>query len=179
MAENTKGGARLEKNAPSGHKGLKIALGAVLALALAVCGAFCAAAYISDTVYPGTTVLGNDVGGMTEAEAEQTLQSLLPEAYRSHGISIRMDGEEVLLASLTDLGLSPEPAECARLAYAAGRSGNILTDGYHFARALLAGQEVAPPLDLAEESLADAADTVLDALNREAAPLQYRLDEKL
>lgn len=177
MAENTKGGARLQKSPSSGHKKLKIALGVLLTLVIATCGSFCALAATCDTVFPGTTVLGNPVGGMTEAKAEETLRSLLPEAYRSHGISVRMDGEEVLLASLTDLGLSPEPAECAKLAYEAGRSGNILLDGYAYARCLLMGQEVAPPLDLAERSLKEAAGTILATLDREAQPVQYRLDE--
>ncbi len=177
MAENTNGGARLEQSAPRGHKKLKAALAVLLTLVIAVCGGFCVLAATSDTVFPGTTVLGTDVGGLTQAEAEEELKTLLPEAYRSHGISVCMDGEEVLPVSLTDLGLSPEPAECARLAYAAGRSGNPLLEGWHYALSLLQGQEVAPPLDLAEQSLQEAADTILAAVEHEAHPVLYRLDE--
>ncbi len=177
MAEAIKGGARLEKPAPAGHKALKITLGVLLALILALGGALCALAYTSDTVFPNTTVLGNPVGGLTESEAAEQLAPLLPEAYRSHGISVRLDGEEALTLSLADLGLSPRAEESARLAYAAGRSGNPLLDGYHFARSALLGQEVTPPLDLSDSAIQSAADTIRAALEREAQPVRCRLDE--
>lgn len=177
MAENSKGGARLEKSASAGHKALKITLGVLLTLAVALYGALCALAYTSSTIYPNTDVLGNPVGGLTETEAAQRLAPLLPESYRSHGISVCLDGEEVLLTSLADLGLSPRAEESAHLAYAAGRSGNPLLDGYYFARALLLGQEITPPLDLSDSAIQSAADTIRAALEREATPLSCRLSE--
>lgn len=177
MAETAKGGARLEASAPSRHKIWKLILGMVLVLLAAGYGALCAVAYSSDTIFPNTAVLGNPVGGLTQAEAAERLEPLLPEGYRSHGISFRIDGEDALLTSLAELGLSPDAEESARLAYAAGRGGNVLQNGYYYGRALLLGQEITPPLDLSDSAIDSAADTVLAAFDREAQPVRCRLDE--
>ena len=144
MAENTKGGARLQtaEAAPSkkSGNGLLIALIVLLAIPLVAYGACCALAATSDAIFPRTTVLGNDIGGMSEAEAAEHLAPLLGAAYDENGISIRLDGEEVYLATLTDLGFSPKADECAVLAHKAGRSGNIFLDGFSYGKALVMGQ---------------------------------------
>lgn len=180
MTETNKGGARLDTGSTastrSGNKGL-IALIVLLAIPLVAYGACCALAATSDTIFPRTSVLGNDISGMSEQEATEYLAPLLPEAYDENGISIRLDGEEVWMASLTDLGFSPKAEESARLAYSTGRSGNILIDGLSFARALITGQEIAPPLNLTEESVKAAADVIKGTINREPQALSYALDE--
>ncbi|MBR2929020.1 MAG: VanW family protein [Oscillospiraceae bacterium] len=180
MAENTKGGSRLATDETTSSKsgnGLLIALIVLLAIPLVAYGACCALAATADTIFPRTTVLGNDIGGMTEAQAQEHLAPLLGAAYDKNGISIRLDGEEVYMATLTDLGFSPKADESARLAYAAGRSGNVFLDGFSFARALLMGQEIAPALNLTQESLAHAAEVIKEAVNREPQPLSYELSE--
>lgn len=179
MSETNKGGARLstEETASSrGNKGL-IALIVLLAIPLVAYGACCALAATSDTIFPRTTMLGNDISGMSAAEAEEYLSPLLPAAYDENGISIRLDGEEVWMASLTDLGFSPKADESAQLAYSAGRSGNLFWDGFSYARALIAGQEIAPSLNLTEQSVAHAAEVIQDAVNREPQPLRYEISE--
>lgn len=177
MAETASGGARLENAAPTRSKKWLAALGILAALLIAAYGTLCYLVYTSDTIFPNTTVLSYPVGGLTEVEAAEQLRPLLPEGYRSHGISFRLDGEEALLTSLADLGLSPNAEESARLAYDAGRGGNVALHGYYYLRALLLGQEVTPPLDLSDSAIQSAADTVRAALEREAQPLRYRLDE--
>ncbi len=181
MAEINKGGARLETVDTASSKkrgnGLLIALIVLLAIPLVAYGACCALAATSDAIFPRTTVLGNDVGGMSEQEATEHLSPLLDAAYDENGISIRLDGEEVYMATLTDLGFSPKADESAALARKAGRSGNIFLDGFSYGRALIMGQEIAPPLNLTEQSVAQAAAVIKDAVNREPQSLHYELSE--
>lgn len=180
MTQTTKGGARLaaeESDALSPGSKALIALAAVLGAALLTLGAFCAVAAASNTVYPRTTVLGNEVGGLTVEEAAQRLAPLLPQAYDQNGIPLLLDGEEVLLATLSDLGLSPEAEQCAQLAYAAGRSGNLLMDGIGYVAALLRVQEVTPTLDLGTAAVQRAVEQIAQQIEREAQPLRYELRE--
>ncbi|MGM9618775.1 MAG: VanW family protein [Oscillospiraceae bacterium] len=182
MTKTVKGGARLQKSDAGVHrktgKIVLISLLILLALLAALYGALCALAATSETIFPGTTLLGNDVGGMTQQEAEEYLAPLLPEAYRENGISICLDGEEVWFASLTDLGFSPSAARCAELAYAAGRGGNVLQGGYAYARSLLLGREVTPPLNLSESSVRQAVTTIVRQVDREPQDLSCRLSEE-
>lgn len=177
MTETTKGGARLDSSETASSKGNAwlIALIVLLAIPLVAYGACCTLAATSDTIFPRTTVLGNDVSGMTAAEAEEHLAPLLPEAYEENGISICLDGEEVWMASLTDLGFSPKADESANLAHSTGRSGNIMIDGFYYGRALLKGQEITPPLNLTEQSVENAAKVIMDKINHDAQPLRYEL----
>ncbi|MGM9662596.1 MAG: VanW family protein [Oscillospiraceae bacterium] len=182
MTEAVKGGARLQKpDASASRKRGKTAaliLLCLLVLLAAGYGALCAVATTSETIFPRTTLLGNDVSGMTQQEAEEFLAPLLPEAYSQNGISVRLDGEEILFASLTDLGFSPSAEQCAELAYAAGRGSSALLSGYEYARSLLLGREVTPALNLNESSVREAVSTIASRVNREPQALACRLSEE-
>ena len=176
MTETNKGGSRLDTTASSSKNGWLIALAVLVAIPLVAYGACCALAATSDTIFPRTTVLGNDVSGMTAAQAEEFLAPLLPTAYDENGISIRMDGEEAWMASLTELGFSPRADEAAKLAYGSSRSGNVLVDGLMYGRSLLTGREIMPPLNLNQQSVEQAAEVILAKINREATPLRCDLE---
>lgn len=115
-------------------------------------------------VYPGASVYGVDLGGLTVDEAAATLQSALPDPA-ALPLTLR-NGERTWRRSWADLGLRLDPVATARLAYQVGREG---APGEQVAAqlwALLAGSPLSPVVVLPDPVQATAA---LEALAPEVA----------
>jgi vancomycin resistance protein YoaR len=73
-------------------------------------------------IYPGVSVAGIDLSGLTENEAVARLAQRMTFPYT--GKIVFQDGERTWLARPADLGLMVDARPNARAAYALGRSGN-------------------------------------------------------
>lgn len=72
-------------------------------------------------IYPGVSVYGVSLGGLTVDEAAVALQSAFPDPA-TLPLTLR-DGERTWSHSWADLGLHLDPLATARLAYQVGREG--------------------------------------------------------
>lgn len=115
-------------------------------------------------IYPGVSVYGVDLSGLTVDQAAATLQSALPDPAELP-LMLR-DGEHAWSRSWADLGLHFDPLATARLAYQVGRDG---TPDQRYAaqlQALIAGWPLSPVVVLPDPGQATAA---LEALAPEVA----------
>jgi vancomycin resistance protein YoaR len=74
-------------------------------------------------IFPGVSVAGVDLSGLTPADAAVKLNQTL--AYPSSGKILFRDGEKAWLATPAQLGLVFDPSSSAMTAYRLGRSGGL------------------------------------------------------
>ncbi len=77
-----------------------------------------------DRIYPGVSVFGTELGGLTLAEAEIVLQQKFP-VYQPVRLTLRY-GERTWAVSPQEVGVSLDARATALAAYAAGREGSTL-----------------------------------------------------
>ena len=75
-------------------------------------------------LYPGVTIAGARLGGLTEQEAEQRL-ALVRDEFLASKVKLVL-GKLNQKVSRKDLGFQLDPAENAHLALMVGRSGPVL-----------------------------------------------------
>lgn len=93
-------------------------------------------------IFPGVTVAGVDLSGLSPSEAAVKLSQTL--SYPNTGKVLFRDGERVWVASPAELGMVFDPTASANAAYEHGREGGLFTSlaGQVSARGL--GLDVAP-----------------------------------
>jgi len=106
-------------------------------------------------IYPGVSVYGVALGGLTVDEAAVALQSALPDPA-TLPLTLR-DGELTWNRSWADMDIHFAPQATARLAYQAGREGAAQQQYAAQWRALLAGWPLAPVVLLPDPAQAAAA----------------------
>jgi hypothetical protein len=74
-------------------------------------------------IFPGVSVAGVDVSGMTPSDAAVKLNGAL--SYPISGKVLFRDGEKAWLASPAELGMVFDPSSSAVTAYDVGRSGGL------------------------------------------------------
>jgi lipoprotein-anchoring transpeptidase ErfK/SrfK len=143
----------------------------VLALLLLVIGiggpALIGQAYsqnYADRIYPGISVYGVDIGGMTIDEATTTLRAAFPNPG-VQPLTLR-DGTRTWNHTWADLGIKLDPASTAQLAYRVGREGTPKENRAAQLKAFATGWQVSPIIILPGSTEATAA---LEALAPEVA----------
>ncbi len=79
-----------------------------------------------DRIYPGVSVMGIDVGGMTPHEAMAAVNTEVP-AYLSQSVTIEAGGESWTFTGQA-LGMRMDVGVLTNKAYAVGREGNFVAD---------------------------------------------------
>lgn len=100
-----------------------IVIGCVVLALLIGTGIFAAVINGLDTIYPGVTVNGQDVSGLTAAQAEEKLGD-----YGKNGVgaAIMLPSEEIIEISAKDVGIPGSAGELAKAAMESGRSGGFV-----------------------------------------------------
>jgi vancomycin resistance protein YoaR len=75
-------------------------------------------------VYPGVTVAGHDLSGLTPAEASSLIASRMD--YSERGRIVFQEGESIWIATPGELGLRIDSLSSAQVAYQVGRNGGYL-----------------------------------------------------
>lgn len=118
----------------------------------------------ADRIYPGVSVYGVDLSGMTVDEATITLRGTFPNpAAQPLTLS---DGERTWNRTWADLGIKLDPSSTAQLAFQVGREGTPKENRAAQLRAFAAGRQVSPIIILPDSTEATAA---LEALAPEVA----------
>lgn len=101
----------------------------VLFTLIVLCGALAVAAVFllptGQTLLPGITVLGTNIGGLERASARTVLEELLAKPMTQSCQLVA--GSQVRAVTVSDLGVRPEVDTVVRQAYALGRNGSLLT----------------------------------------------------
>ena len=107
---------------------------------------FCVAAAASGAIAPNTVVGGQDVGGLTRAEAAWAINSALDSLRTESGVRITLeDGEEVAYLTYDELGATFDAGALADEAYESSHSGNVLADGWNLLTSALGRKTVVTP----------------------------------
>lgn len=93
-------------------------------------------------IFPGVTVGGIDLSGLTPAEAAARLSAGID--YPSRGKILLQDGDQSWLVTPNELGLFLDPETTATNAYRVGRSGGLMTSLYDQYDAWRKGYSLAP-----------------------------------
>ena len=122
-------GQTLEKK-PSGRKKIRIIVGAVAGVLLCVYLGLCAWVGSMDTIFPNVSVLGVNVSGMTQAQAQAAVDESLEKNGENIQLSLAYQYQSYAL-SLADMNLSS--ADNARAAWQEGRGNFFLQGGSYLA----------------------------------------------
>jgi vancomycin resistance protein YoaR len=113
--------------------------------------------------YPGITVAGTPVGGMTRAEV-MALTNGLAGDHLNKTITIRVDDQAWTFTG-QELGIQIDAAATADLVFKIGRQGNLLTDMITQLSMLKAPQDVEPVLRYDTGPTNQALQTLRDAID--------------
>ncbi len=102
-------------------------------------------------IFPGITIAGIDVSGLTQAEASEKLWEHL--TYPRQGRIAFQDNTTIWVATPAELGLVLDANHTALAAYQVGRSGNPVSQFFAQIDALRAGKDL-PPLLVYDENVA-------------------------
>ncbi|MBN2554827.1 MAG: L,D-transpeptidase family protein [Anaerolineales bacterium] len=114
-------------------------------------------------IFPGVSVAGAPVDGLTVLEAETELHRIWNEEYLISAVD-PLTPENAWLIAPGDIGLEVDAAQTAAQAFAVGRGGGLMRNLQELAMALSSGWELSPIVVLneeeAREGLAAWADTL-------------------
>ena len=105
----------------------------------------------SDKIYPGVSVGGVDLSGLTHAQAAERL--LAQTKYPENGKIVFQEGKQVWIARPEDLGFFLDAQTSAQAAYLVGRSGGLLVRAANQGNAWTEGRNL-PPLFILDERIA-------------------------
>jgi vancomycin resistance protein YoaR len=176
--------SRTESTQSEKRSPLRIFLLSLAVLAAIYCG-LCAYASGLDTVFPGVTVYGEPLGGMTLAQAEGTLAKCprLPDATPITGLRLTYpaDGAPVSAGPVPDLsfadlgGVEIDAAASAQTAWDYCHAGNFFLKGWRFLLGLTGRSELSPAL--AAPRLGETAEELAQTLSLEPMNAAYVLEE--
>ena len=118
--------------------------GVVLFLALIIMWTLGFQLLYAGRIFPGVSVAGVDVSGLTPSDAAVKLNQTL--SFPISGKILFRDGEKAWVASPAELGLVFDPSSSARTAYDLGRKGGLFGALSGQVRAAGAGAEVPPAI---------------------------------
>ncbi len=133
-----------------------------LSIAVFASGAF--SQRYTGRIYPGISVYGVELGGLTVDEAAAALSTEFPDPT-TLPLTLR-DGERTWSRSWADVGIRLDPTATVHIAYQVGRQGTTVQQYTAQLRALLTGRSLSPVLVLPTPSQATQA---LEVLNTEMA----------
>lgn len=166
---------RKAKTRNQGKKGIqgakaKIIMTVIVAVvAVAFAGTSLAAYFVGsgDTIYPGVTLDGIDIGGLTPKEAARKLENSGYGGYEGKEVSIAFPMNHSLTISAEEAGVSGKVDEAAEAAYEYGREGNIFSNLFSYMGTKSKGQEVSveKSFNIDKEYVLEQIDTIVKDVN--------------
>ncbi len=170
--------------APGKKAGLIVGIiAAVLVLAYAGCCAAANALY-SHAAFPGTSVLGLDVSGLSAQEVEQRWTEQGSALLDGTAIRLTRDGQEIYNYPLSAFGVSVEPVYVSHAAGCdvqdrgwGGEAACFLRGGWRLIESWFRAVDVTPQLDVDEEKLTAACEELSGIVGCTVVDGTYRLAE--
>ena len=160
---------------------VSLSLAAALVTAAA---AICTAATVNDTIFSGTSVLGVDMSGMTEAQAQKTwddADACGGNTVALHWLTTDADGaeaeEELSQVTLKEMGASVTGKAAARAAWELCHGGNVFENGWALVRSWFRSTDVVPEFTVDTDALAQRSAALAEELNCTVVNGAWRLAE--
>lgn len=151
-------------------------IGIVVGALALCCAGICAAAALWNTVYPNTTLLGVEVGGLTAEEVAQVWEEQGETVCQETQLALTTeDGRELRTVSLSELGAWVTPEEASRAAYAAGRDRDFVTNAYRFVRSWFVPSAIQPRLTVDQAVLKGTVDQLVTTVENTIVEGKYEL----
>ena len=134
----------------------------------------------SDVIYPNVSMNGIGVGKMTVDEAAERLESAASgDTISGEAVVVRFPGNTALEVTAEEAGLSVSALEAAELAYAYGRTGNLLTNAIAYLGCRFGGRtlEAATMLSIDEDRVRAIISDAVDNLSGELQDSSYEITE--
>jgi len=165
------------KRLPLGAKIGIIAAAAVLALSAGGYIGLCAYVSGGGTVLPNTTAAGVELGGLTEAQAEEKLDKETAELLASQSVSFSYPGGT---ANVMGTGVEVDANSVARAAYNHGREHGFLGGGAAYLGAFFHGVEIDAPIRFSksgEQDVDEMLASIEDHLTQKVEQTTYKVEE--
>ena len=171
-----------EETAEVKKKGSRRAIwiaGAVLAVLVAAWAGLCLYAGGYGGVFPGVTMAGEDLGGLSLDHAEEQLSEALEGFLTGRVVAVAADGEDLGTYDLAELGAYAVAGEAAQAAWDVGRESGALgwlKNGWTMLRGLLGGETALEPrVYYDEDRLSAAVEEMAGAFDQEPVDASYEL----
>lgn len=171
-----------EETAEVKRKGSRRAIwiaGAVLAVLVAAWVGLCLYAGGYGGVFPGLTMAGEDLGGLSLDHAEEQLSEALEGFLTGRVVAVAADGEDLGTYDLAELGAYAVAGEAAQAAWDVGRESGVLgwlKNGWTMLRGLLGGETALEPrVYYDEDRLSAAVEEMAGAFDQEPVDASYEL----
>lgn len=171
-----------EETAEVKRKGSRRAIwiaGAVLAVLVAAWAGLCLYAGGYGGVFPGVTMAGEDLGGLSLDHAEEQLSEALEGFLTGRVVAVAADGEDLGTYDLAELGAYAVAGEAAQAAWDVGRESGALgwlKNGWTMLRGLLGGETALEPrVYYDEDRLSAAVEEMAGAFDQEPVDASYEL----
>lgn len=181
--QQNKGGKRVAKG--GGWKVPLIAAGLTVGILGGAYLGLCAYAANKETIWKNTSVLGQDLGGLTVSQAARKLDAALPnlrigvyayDAADPNAERKTVEGTDFVYVPVSELGGTVDTRELAEEVYDQNAQGNFLTAGARYlsrSGTVFHGEGYASPDPVAVE---DAVETVDSALSWEATDTTHTIE---
>ena len=116
--------------------------GAVLLVAAAVFIVSGISAQTMTTIFPGVSISGAEVGGMTRDQAAAVFSNDKYSAMFYGSVSVQLTEDVVLIVSGSDSGLASTPEDAADIAMAYGRDGGFFGGALSYIKSTVFGTEI-------------------------------------
>lgn len=130
--------------------------------------------YYDGLIYPGVSVWGVDLSGMTPQEASSTLNGMFTYPQRTT-ITFR-DGDNVWPISAADLGIHFDVERTVQTAYEIGRDPNMFTSLREQAQAWREGYNISPVMVYDQMKAEAYIDAIAQPINRPALDATITVD---
>jgi len=157
------------------RKTVLIAVGVTAGVLLAGYLLFCILASARHTILPGMRIMDVSVGGVSTAQAAETLFERSGDYCKETSIPLLIDGKEAARVTLAELGVAADSQATAQKAYDSGHSGNFFTNGCHYITALVKKQDMLPTLTYSSSALTERVQSLANSLSYAQTDGSYRL----
>lgn len=126
---------------------------ALVVVLVAAIGISCAAASSRTTIFPGTSIAGIPVGGLTEEEAIVKVRENLAQRYAGQEMVLKFpDFELEKTLSIEQVGTSMDVPAAAHAAYLRGRENGVLGGGLTLLTSIVYHKNIEPSFSLEDDT---------------------------
>lgn len=126
---------------------------ALVVVLVAAIGISCAAASSRTTIFPGTSIAGIPVGGLTEEEAIVKVRENLAQRYAGQEMVLKFpDFELEKTLSIEQVGTSVDVPAAAHAAYLRGRENGVLGGGLTLLTSIVYHKNIEPSFSLEDDT---------------------------
>jgi vancomycin resistance protein YoaR len=130
--------------------------------------------FYSGRIYPGVSVAGNELSGLTFDQAAQILSQKI--IYPVNGRIVFQDGSSNWTAAPHELGLVFDAQSSAKAAYETGRKGDPITRLFHQVRAWRSGVNLAPLMIYDERVAYDYVGNIADQVELQVVEAKLEIN---